>query len=61
MIFRRDQIQGRVEPVAGAIRELAGEVSEDPSLEETISVDDGFGKGQSIFSRIHEQISKLPG
>ena len=58
MSINKDQIQGRVEQAKGAIKETAGKVVGDASLEVKGNVEKNLGKVQAKIGDVTENLKK---
>ncbi len=58
MSINKDQVQGRVEQAKGAIKETAGKVVGDASLEVKGNVEKNLGKVQAKIGDVTENLKK---
>lgn len=60
MSINKDQIEGRVDEAKGAIKEIAGKIVGNPSLEVKGRIEKGLGTVQAKVGDLRQEIDKLP-
>ena len=59
MGINKDQVQGRIDEAKGAIKEEAGKVVGNPSLEVKGNIEKNLGKVQAKVGDVREDMAKL--
>jgi uncharacterized protein YjbJ (UPF0337 family) len=59
MSINKDQVQGRIAEAKGAIKEEAGKVVGNPSLEAEGNIEKNLGKVQAKVGDVREDMAKL--
>lgn len=58
MGINKDQVKGHVETAKGAIKEAAGKLVGNPSLEVKGNIEKNLGKAQAKFGDVREDLKK---
>ena len=58
MGINKEQVKGRVEEIKGVIKEAAGKLVGNPSLEVKGNVEKNLGKSQAKFGEVKEAVKK---
>ena len=58
MTINKDQVQGRIDEAKGAVKELAGQVVGNPTLEVKGNIEKNLGKVRALFGDIREDVKK---
>ncbi|MGO9991347.1 MAG: CsbD family protein [Steroidobacteraceae bacterium] len=61
MSINKDQVQGRVDEVKGAIKETAGKLVGDASLQAKGNIQKNLGKAQAKIGDVKEDLQKSSG
>ena len=60
MTINKDQVQGRIDEAKGAVKEAAGKVVGNPTLEVKGNIEKNLGKVQAKVGDIREDMKKPP-
>jgi uncharacterized protein YjbJ (UPF0337 family) len=58
MSINKDQVKGHVEEAKGAIKEVAGKILGNPSLEVKGNIEKNLGKTQAKIGEVREDLKK---